>query len=236
MQTPVGYPLRTIKIRFLMSYFEDCPLPAELPFIPQKDCNFVLGQITRLVVIRTAADLSTIFEDADAVLEKANWEALLSATGDNKGVLVPPLANVVIPQSEATFYGGGDNSTVNGLAVYTGHDNVTVTAEIHNTPPAIIEAIQPLSAESNGGFGYPRVGVVFFTADGQIAYRETPEQAVRPIPFYNFVVSSPGSEGYKAPTISNLTFTLESYWYKGLKVVTPNFDIRELVNVESVTP
>lgn len=220
-----------------MAYFEDCPLPAELPFIPQKDCNFVLGQITRLLVVRTAADLAVPFTDADGVLVKANWETLLSGTGDAKGVLTPPLANVVIPQSEATFYGGGTNETVNGLPVFTGFDNVTVTAEIHNTPPAILEAMQQLSQESNGGFGYPRVSVIIFTADGQVAYRETETDPVKAIPFYNFVVSSPGSEGYKAPTISNVSFTLAHDWFQGLKVVTPSFDIRELVNVETpVTP
>ena len=219
-----------------MSYFEDCPLPAELPFIPQKECNFVLDQITRLVVVRTSADLSTHFADAEAVGVKANWEALLAATGNEKGVLTPPLANVVIPRSEATYFGGGTNETVNGLAIYTGQDNVTVTGEIHNTPPAIIEALQKVAQESNGGFGYPRVGVIFFTANGQIAFKSTTAKPVGVIPFFNLHVSSPGTEGYKAPTIADIGFALYPDWFHGLQVVNPDFDIKELVNVETVAP
>lgn len=214
-------------------FIEDCPLPAELPTIPEKTCNFRIDQITRIIFYRLVGDLTTAFADEDALLEKANWETFLAAAGDDKGVMTPAIANFVLPGSEGSFYGGDDNTTVDGLPIYMGENNVTATGEFHDTPSEVIEAIRGVSQESNGSWGAPKIGMMFFNSLGQVGYVETglitPDSEVAGIPVYSVRVGSANSDGYKQPTKNMFSLVLAEGWDQDVKLVTPNFNVKTLV-------
>lgn len=215
-------------------YIEECPLPTEIVTIPEKTCNFRIDQITRILVYRLAGDLTTSFIDEAALLEKANWETALSAVGDDKVVMTAPAANVILPGSEGAFYGGDDNTTVDGLPIYMGENNVTVTGEFHDSPMEVISATRKISQESNGSYGVPKLGMFFFNSLGQIAYKTTgattPAAEMAGIPVYSFRVGSASSDGYKQPTKNMFSFVLAEGWDTDLKLVTPNFDVKTLVS------
>lgn len=220
-------------------YIEDCPLPSELVTIPEKDCNFRIDQITRMVFYRLSGDITANFADEAAVLEKANWESFLADADDDKGVMTAPMANVVLPGSEGAFYGGDDNTTVDGLPIYMGENNVTVTGEFHDTPSDVIAATRKVSQEANASFGNPRVGMFFFNSLGQIGYKTTgltsPSAEIEGVPVYSFRVGSANSDGYKQPTKNMFSLVLAEGWDSDIKLVTPNFNVKTLVSPPAST-
>lgn len=211
-----------------MSLFE-CPLPEELPFIGGVDCTQKLDQINRLLLIREGADISTL--NLESLESKATYEALLSASGIDKGIVTPLLANLVIPVSEGNFTGGNDNSTINGIPYFNGDDNVDVTAELHSVPQAIVKQLQAVTPYSDATRGFIGLRAIFFNKDGLAWVKKAEEGDLELIPLFNFRVSDAGTEGFRAQTMNAVTFTLPSGWSADLVPVKLAFDYKTLVNV-----
>lgn len=209
----------------------ECPLPAELPYIPSVDCSQKLDQINRLLIVRSAADISTLTKESLKL--KATYEALLSATGVDKAILTPLFANGVIPMSESNITGGNDNSTINGIPIYNGEDNVNATGTFHSVPQKVVDELRKLTPYSDATLGFVGLKVIMFNKDGLAWVKEVGTE-LDLIPIFNFVVSDAGTEGFRSQTMNELRFTLPSGWSEGLIPIKLDFDYKALVNVAPV--
>lgn len=215
-----------------MALIEICPLPAALVPVPAIECSFRLDQLNRLLLFRSAADLSVGEEAIDAtdLTSRATYEALLAATGVDKAVLTPLFAEAVIPPSESNFTGGDTNETIGGVPEYNGESAVQATAAFHSIPPSVVSILQGYSQYSDATKGYIGLRAFFFNENGKVFFLEK-DGVISGIPLYSFAVSNPGTEGLKTQTKNILRFTLPHNWAQGLTSANLDFDYKSLVNV-----
>ena len=106
-----------------------CPVGAAIPTIPSSDCIENLGQIQKLILVRTKdsdGGLNSV-DLADAII-LATWETLKAAIDSTKAVVTPFINNPTASGGEARTYGTG-NQVVDGVPIVLGSDPVTMTAQ-----------------------------------------------------------------------------------------------------------
>lgn len=186
-----------------------CPLPSEITDIPSNACSVRWDQIAKLALQRAG----TAFANTTAIQTLSNWTTLLAASDDTKVQVTPYVSNLVIPQSEAQYFGGNTNETIRGIQEYLGENFVTVTGTFRGISPAQAEALRTYSSESAAAGGISDLVAYFFTskpsggAGGYIIHN-----ALNGFRIYNFRVSTVGTEGFNAPNVYNFTFDLEPTW------------------------
>lgn len=207
----------------------NCPLPTALKSISQVACPFKFDQIARLGFQRrqSAAPFGTLAD----IQTLENWQTLTAATDNTKIVMSPIISGLVIPKSEGLFTGGNDNSTFNGIADYNGEGAVTVTGTLKNIPPVIMREMELLTQESlSSAIGISNLTIYMFNRSGYGFQRNPLDGAGAAtttyfgFPVYNFRISSPGSEGFNAPNVNDISFQLPADWYRELSSVKPSFD------------
>lgn len=200
-----------------MSFIIDCPLPESLTAVPVQDCLFRMDQIVRFAFARRSAPP---FATEAAIKLLATWTPLLTAADETKVVMSPIFAGFVIPGSEGQFTGGNDNTTINGVRLYGGEQNVTATGVFSNMSPAVKTALDALTQYSvAGSLGTTDLGLIPINKDGKIFPKN-----LGFIPIFNFRVGSRGSEGYNANDTHGFSFDLLPNWDEGLLAIEPAFD------------
>lgn len=214
-----------------MGLIVECPLPASLPTIPQVSCPFRFDQVVKLAFQRRQPSGTPPFPTLTAFQAKASWTTFIGATDNTKVVTSPIITGLVIPRSEGLMVGGNDNSTFAGIPEYNGEGFVGITGQIKNLPPVVYRALKRLSQESlASAVGVSNLCIMMVNRDG-VMFPDNPVDNAgaattiyRFIPVYNFRISSPGSEGFNASNINDISFQLKDDWADHIAAVKPAFD------------
>lgn len=197
---------------------DSCPLASVLPSISAVTCSEQFGQIQKLGIrmIQPVGD-SGFTTDAD-VLNKALWTAALAAVNAEKLVFTPNIPGIVIPNSEEIKEEGGNNNTIDGIAIPVGKGTVKVTGKILNLPTSVAKQIEALAPFSNVS-GATLIEAFFINEAGQIIYKNDVD--ITGFPISNLFISSVGSEGFNKPNTHVFSFEMPGTWDKGLKIGSP---------------
>lgn len=201
-----------------------CPITS-IPDLIDVTCPIDFDQIVRLgfTKAKSAADFDATL--GNEITNETAWTTKLASISDTKLQVSPPIANLVIPTSEAAYIGGNDNSTVDGMAYYVGEDNVRLTFEIHSAQQEAITAMDDLSCMSDPTLGGTQLTVFMLTrrirsSSRVLAIAGAAANEYKGIPIYNFRMSTVGSEGYNAKNVYMGSFDMKAS------------DLRELVTAE----
>ncbi|MBA9078312.1 hypothetical protein [Rufibacter quisquiliarum] len=197
---------------------ETCTLPSSLTAITLSDCELKLDQIVTFLVQRgqPSNPATPIFGTEAAFKALATWTPLLAATDDTKVVKTPEFSGLVIPSSEGQFEGGGDNSTIDGIAIYKGEGPVDVTGGMfRNLTSTTRQDLLKLVNE-------PNLTVYMVNRHGNIFAKSD----YNGIPIKNFRLGSTGSEGYNEDNKTPFSFSLQEGWDNDLIMVKADFNPR----------
>lgn len=197
-----------------------CPPPAALPTIPAQACAEKFDQIQAILFQRkqTAPSFTTT-----TVLLQATWTPLLAATNNTKISKSPLFPGLTLPPGEILSTGGNDNTTLNGVRQILGLSSVTVNGQLRNANKAIRAALQSLTAESAIQTGFTNLTAYFVNRFGEIIANVNGTN-VTGIEIFNFVVGDPGTEGFNADNISNMSFDLAPGWSDNVEIIKPSFN------------
>lgn len=188
-------------------------------------CAFKFDQIVRIFFQLGAG---APFDATSLISSESAWTAKLTASTEDKIVGTPIFDSLVIPQSEAQYEGGNDNSTAFGLQLYTGEGSVLAdTTQLRNIEPEVAEQIRALSCKSLPTRGVGALRMYMVNRHGAIVH-EVDGTNQRGIAVTNVSLSSVGSEGFNRDNIHRLRFTLASDWDKNIAITKPAFNILSL--------
>ena len=211
-----------------------CPITL-LPSLEDVTCPVDFDQVVRLglTLSKVAPDFTAT--NGEEIVNETAWTTLLASETLTKLQLTPALANLVIPASEGSFIGGNDNSTVDGMRYYVGEDNVTITAEIHSAPQAVISAMDELSCLSDATLGGSRLTMFPLTRAIRgksfvLGVAGAVAGDYSGIPIYNFRVSSLGSEGYNSKNKYMVSFDVKANDMRNFVAVQVDFSPFALAN------
>ena len=218
-----------------MSLKINCPLLDDTPDLSNQDCAVHFGQIVRLIFARTAG-VGIVTNQATATdpvdITDANMDTALGASGDDRVVFTPNTENVILPQGEAVFDGGDDNTTLFGQQVAVGRTNIQVTGRFRGLNFNIKEEMEAYISESAT---YNQMGVYlvdeFQRIVGDYAAGVLPAGVLAPIPVNSFFIGDPGSEGYNTHTFTPFSFNLNPGWANSLTRFTKTPDFNPIVKV-----
>lgn len=205
-----------------------CTRPAALPTIPRQDCAVHLKQVQRFLMQRRQPVATPSFATEAAFKALASWEPLLEAADSTKVTLTPFVTSFTIPSSEAQFAEENSNGSLNGLGIYTGHNGVKPGGNFVGLDSALWEELTKLTDESLAELGVTRLTAYPVDAEGAVGHTAN----FGGIPIYNFVVGSPGSEGFRAQTLFPFSFGLPADWFKGVSFTKLSFN--PLVDLDTV--
>jgi len=211
-----------------------CPLDPVLPNQIDLVCGVDFDQIVKIGFQKPQA--SAPFTTIDPITDVDSWVALASASDETKVVFSPPLSNVVIPSSEATYVGENSNESVNGLGFYMGENNVRITGEIVSASQAVADALEELSCYSDTTLGASSLTAYLFTrrikgTAGVISKDGTVAGDHAGIEIFNFRISSVSSEGYQSKNKYMIAFDVQPDALKGTSLSKISFNPLALANV-----
>jgi len=194
-----------------------CTRPDSLTAIAAQLCAVNFKQFQRLLLQRSQKVASFATEAEMKTL--AAWTTLLEADDNTKVIVTPFFQNMVIPSSEAQFGGENSNETLNGVGTFLGFNPVKPTGNFVGLDSALYEVLDALTPESLAELGVSRLTSYLVTADGEIVHK-----ALKGIPVFNWVVGSPGTQGFKSQTLFPFSFSMTADWFKGVNVLKPTFN------------
>lgn len=216
-----------------------CSCDSILPAVADVTCPQDLDQIVKIAFQKNQGstppfDLSGT-PPVD-IKDASDWATLLTSSTDNKIVLSPATASVVIPSSEASRQGENSNETVNGLGYYLGEDNIRITGEFHSIPQSVANTLAELSCFSDPTLGSSNLTAYFFLRRIAGKSRVMARGGAFAGTYYGFEIfnwriSSLGNEGYNAKTKYMFSFDMTADEWKKLEVVTLDFNPLQLANI-----
>lgn len=195
-----------------------CPVGAAIPTIPSSDCIENLGQIQKLILVRTKdsdGGLNSV-DLADAII-LATWETLKAAIDSTKAVVTPFINNPTASGGEARTYGTG-NQVVDGVPIVLGSDPVTMTAQFLQTQASVLKELKKLNCE--------KLSVFLIAEGGKIVgnMKDGDEENIYPIALSQFFIGDRIPGGFESPDMNNISFAFYQGWDDNLKMIEPEFD------------
>lgn len=199
-----------------------CPKPTALTAITATTCPEELGQIQRIILVRrgfvkwnTVTPASNLPATITLLVPTAvaGW-TILKAAVDNTKVIVPPLfgGDIVVAPGEAGFFGGNDNSTLNGEAYHTGVAPSTFTARYDSLTAAQTLQLKNLICES--------LEVYFVNQDGDIIGRRNGSNFTG-FDAINVLLNTRALNGFNTRDSNNITFQMDKDWDTTFEKITP---------------
>ncbi len=197
----------------------NCPESEALIEITTENCGVNMNQIQRIGVQRNTPDAFT----PTTILTLAAWQAFKTATDSTKIVFTPMIGgDPVIEPGEAITTGGGDNSTLNGIAEIDGVNPSNFSAMFKSLTPKVEAQIKELMCEKN-------LTVYFFLQGGRIACWQndilTPATSPNSgIPVSSVFLGDRAVAGFGAKDTNMFSFSMEAGWSEKLFIIKPNFN------------
>lgn len=207
----------------------NCPDDGILVDIDPSDCPFDLKQIQRLAfatkgkVIWNSANTDPVppatgdgVPQVDSRVDTlADWQLRRSAV-DNTKIIVTPLigGDPMIAPGEAITEGGGDNTTLNGVAEVTGKNPSTFTATWKSITPEQETSFQAISCKTTE--------VYFFNEDGDIVCEKIPgTDHHKGIDMQSYFFSDRQNDGFGTKDRHTMSFSLKKNWSNNIVKVKP---------------
>jgi hypothetical protein len=195
----------------------DCPNPSALTAITGFTCPTNFLQIQRIAFQRAGFTFDgTTGKD---ITLQADWVALMAATDSTKIVVTPFINEFTITPGEAITFGGGDNTTLNGIAEISGVNPSTASGKLKQAPSTTISKMMKLRCEKN-------LVVYLFNEAGQIICLETVLASgdYIGIAIQAFFIGDKAAEGYATIDSNMFSFQIPKDWSATSIIVTPAFN------------
>lgn len=196
-----------------------CPVGQSISDITKQDCKTSMGQIQKLYFQRRYASAGVLNEiPAADIVTKTAWQALLTATDSTKVTVSPEISNPETEPGAARTFGGGDNTTVGGMAIITGREPTTFTAALYELDQAIIKQMKTYQCEDISVFfidEYGNIGCLVSKTGGN----PVAPTHYRGVPVRSFFVGDKDFGGFNDPDSNALSFSLEPNWSDDLVVI-----------------
>lgn len=196
-----------------------CPVGQALSDITKQECKSSFGQIQKLLFQRkyaSAGTLNTI--SATDIVTKTAWQTLLTATGSTKVTVSPEISNPETEPGAARTFGGGDNTTLGGMAIITGREPTTFTAALYELDQAIIKQLKTYQCEDLTVYfidEYGNIGCLVAAVGGN----PSAPTSYKGVPVRSFFVGDKDFGGFNDPDSNALSFSLEPNWSDDLVVI-----------------
>ena len=205
-----------------MSLLCSCPIAASLTAIPEVTCPEDIGQIQKIIIQREKqADgtLNAITIASTNPNELATWSTLKSASDYTKVVISPFIHNPSTAVGEPIYYGGSDNTTVDGVPLLVGRDFTQFTGEFIRVPQSVIKVIKTLECE-----GETTTGLSIFMIDehSRIWGLSTDSGTTfTGVPIQSFFVCDKLLGGKNEPDRNAVNWSFKPNWSDYLYSITP---------------
>jgi hypothetical protein len=181
----------------------NCPNPSALTAITVFSCPTSFLQIQKIAFQRSGWTFDGT-AGKDITLE-ADWIALKAAVGSTKVVVTPFINEFAITAGEAIKFGGGDNTTLNGVAEITGVNPSQVAGKLKQAPSSTIDTMMKLRCEKD-------LVVYLFNEAGQIICNEAVLAGgdYVGIPIQAFFIGDKTTEGFGTIDFNSFSFEINS--------------------------
>lgn len=194
----------------------NCPAPSALTEIPQEDCGVNLKQIQKIAYQRAGDGFNTAGVTDITLL--ADWQTKISASDDTKIVVTPLVGGEpVIEPGEAITTGGGDNSTLNGVAEVEGVNPSSFSCLFKSISATVEKAMKELNCEKD-------LVAYLFLQGGLIACVKVTTTDKEGFPIQSIFTSDRGNGGFGTKDFVNHSFQLAESWSSDLEIIEPAFN------------
>lgn len=192
-----------------------CPKATSLTAIPTNDCPVDLKQIQKIIVQRQGYEFDSGAGTPTSPSVLADWLALKAASNDTKVIVSPFIGSEpLITPGEAIQEGGGDNTTLNGIAVVTGTNPSEFTCKFRSLSADQEKALKLLMCES-------ALVVYFITQDNKIVVKKIDTAKKTGFDISALFISDRMNEGFGKNDMFNFKFSLVAGWSEDLEIITP---------------
>lgn len=155
----------------------NCPKTASISDIDPNTCPEDLGQFQRIAVVRKGAvrfDTVTPANNIPATITgldpttEAPWTVLRAAADDSHVVFTPLMSDPITEPGEEKTFGGGDNTTRNGITYHLGFDPTTFTCRYDYLTALQTKQMKELKCEDLEVFFVNDEGKLLGRRDGDI--------------------------------------------------------------------
>lgn len=192
----------------------NCPAPTALTAITTENCGVNLKQIQRMAFQRPNGGFNAT--DVTDIKLLADWQAKIAAIDDEKIVVTPLIGgDPIIEPGEAITEGGGDNTTLNGVAEVEGTNPSKFSCKFNSLSSTVESEMKEIICEKN-------LVVYLFIQGGLIACVEVVAVTDHDgFPIQAPFVSDRRNEGFGTKDSVDLMFELASGWSNNLVIITP---------------
>ena len=185
----------------------NCTTRTTLPTITLSNCPLEIGQIQRILFMRTSGAAMT----QTATL--AAWQALKALTTNDKLVPAPTVYNPVVAPGDEVIIGENSNETPNGDGVKIGQYGDSITGNFTCITDAEYAALKEFECEKS-------LGAFFVNQDGQILGVGS-GSTIKPFPIGRFSLKSRDAQGFGSQTKNEFTIKLKPDAWNGMVAVYP---------------
>lgn len=197
----------------------NCPNPDSLTTITPEDCGVNLTQIQKIAFQREGTLFDTGATIPTDIKELADWQTLIAAVDDTKIVVTPFIGgDPVIEAGEAITNGGGDNSTLNGIAEVDGANPSAFSCIFKSLSSLVESQLKSLVCEK-------ALTAYLFLQGGKIAAVQiTVDVAYKGFKAESLFVGDRSNAGFSTSDAVAMSFSLPQGWSDSLVIIEPNFN------------
>lgn len=192
-----------------------CPSSTAIEAIASLTCEEHFGQIQKVILQRSGYTFDGTAGKDITVL--ADWQTVFAAVDDTKAQITPYLRSAELVAGEKITVGGGDNSTLNGVAELVGVNPTEFTALLRGLTAEIITDLTAYNCESD-------LVVYFVNKDQKIICKDLGASSYTGIPIQEFFVGDKSNSGYATKDNNAISFSLKDGWSKDYGIVVPAFN------------
>jgi len=183
-------------------------------------CKPKIGQIQKIAFQRQ----DQTFVSLGTIELEATWTALLASLGNTRIQITPFIHGAKITAGDEIVVGGGDNTTVDAVALLTGAGPSAFEGMFRWEDQLVVQEIREYQCES--------IQVYFFNKAGQIVCALNADGTkYNGFPIEALFIGDMSNEGYADTDKNVIKFQLKSEWANRLKIVpASDFNPLELIN------
>lgn len=194
-----------------------CPLPTAIGNITTQACPENFGQIQKIIFQRSGF----IFDGTASkdITLLADWQTLKTATDSTKAQITPFIYAPTITAGDSITNGGGDNSTLNGVAELVGVNSSSFAGMFKGLNATAISELVTYACEND-------LVAYFVNKSQKIICAETTLGSTNytGISIQELFVGDKTNNGLATKDENAISFAIPDGWSKTVKVITPVFN------------
>jgi len=192
-----------------------CPAPTAIGDITAQTCGENLDQIQKIIFQRSGYEFDgTIGKDITLL---ADWQTVTGAAGDTKAQITPFVYSAAIAAGDAITNGGGDNSTLNGIAELVGANASSFTGIFKSLNAASITELVAYACEND-------LVAYFVTKNQKIVAKEVSTGVYTGLTIQSLFIGDKTNNGFGTKDENAISFFLPDGWSKDYAVTSPVFN------------